>query len=494
MARPTTIATAVPYNLKLSGIDLHDYGVVSYTIPNLGMATLETIVEPFPDRHTAFVHSATFQPQPFAVTGVMVANSVADLMTNLDLLKRASAGLKGANFTVPAPVRLEVSNQTDRYYPCIYTGGFSVGYYGQQPTLARHVLFTLPLLRIHPFAIATTPTIVTPGGAAESFLALDLGTAPSWPLVEIKASGGTPGFTLADMFFYCDFDYPSTASKVLATDINGNTIQGASGAATLMDQYDAGDFGKGRYEQEASFATEFASTILNNDEGTMIAVVRPQFAYDTAANKYLIEWYDGDSSDKLTLWYEDADDKWLFTRTRASSGVTVGSGASAAQSFASDDYMVLAFSWGADGMKIYKDGVLLDSNATTTGPAESAGTLNLGDDGDAAIGPAKWIYLFGYPYQMSNDDVKRASLNPEDVTPYNVQMLRTSTLTANVRVVLDFEKGSANQHATTGARSNDISNWTHNGWPMLRPNHMCFYVPTSYAQTTVKLTYRKEYL
>ncbi|OFX02856.1 MAG: hypothetical protein A3E78_02825 [Alphaproteobacteria bacterium RIFCSPHIGHO2_12_FULL_63_12] len=484
MARPATAPTS--YSVKINGKDLYDYGVLVYSAPHLEMAPADVVADPLPERHGAFAFTSTFRPKPFVLTGTIFEDTATGLRTNLDALKTDLSSVRGKQFTIPETIRVEFADQTDRYYPCLYAGGFNLQPIGGHPTTDPAFPFTLPLIQLTPFAVATTLTTVTPSGTGPSFTVLDTGTAPNPFVLELEGAATAPDFVLADMSLYVDFDW-----DLVGTLIDGTSVTGASGATTDSDQFEPGERG-GRYIAEATFGTTFAGVVSNPDEGTIIMVVRPQFAYDVAGNQFLAEWF-VDEDNGVYLWYQASSDKFFFTRDRATVGVVTGATA-AVQTFATDTRMVLAGSWGPNDVRLYKDGTLLDSDTGTTGVVGSSGTLYLGDQ-DAVAQPAcKYDVLGFFPFQLSDADVRRYSLNPDLMRAHNVKFSKTGNLAANVREVLDFEKGTITQVSTTLVQTNGLSDWNKVGFPLLRPNQTCLHVPTGESIGGMKVAYWKRYL
>jgi len=156
----------------------------------------------------------------------------------------------------------------------------------------------------------------------------------------------------------------------------------------------------------------------------------------------------------------------------------------------------LAVSFGPDGMKFYKDGVLKTSNAVTTGISGTSGTLYLGDQGATYRPDAKFELLAAAPFQYSNDDVTRLSFAPEQMPGTSVKKSYTGTISANTRVVVDFEKGTAiSVNPSTLVHSNVLANFTDSeGLPILSPPKSCLYIPSGETIGGVKTAFRKRYL
>ena len=483
MARPSVLNSALAYTIKINGLDLHDYGVLDYEVPHLGQAAANVQFASFPERHTAWGFSGTYQPRPFVISGMILGGSIAELRTNLDDLKGAAQAFRGKLHTIPNQIRVEFADETDRYYPCIYQGGFQVSPIGLSGTGARAAHFILPLMQLTPFAIATTTTTAAPSGTRPSFTTLSTGTAPSPFIVELQGAATAPDFVIANMSFYADFDW-----DLGATIITGVTHTASSGATTKSNQFEPGDYG-GRYAQEATFATTWANIKSNPDAGTVILVVRPQFAFDVVGDKYLYQWYI-DANNSVTLYYNATTDHFSFLKTIGGSSATIGS--TPAETFATDTYMTLAFSWGAAGMKLYKDGATTDTGVVTTGITGSSGTVYLGQSASNAA--CKYDYAMIFPFQLSDTEVKRFCANPSEVRPFNTRKIKTNNLAANERSILDFENGTIEKLATDLTKTNDLGDWDTNGFPLLPPGQVCFHVPTGESIAGIKVSYRKRYL
>lgn len=485
MARPTFLSTAWAYSLKIGGRDLHDFGVISLGTPQLNMAPVDVPFDVIPSRHIAIASTGAFRPSPFVLSGQIAGGSVAELRANLELFKAASMSMRGSNYDVITPLRLESADYTDRYFPVVYTGGFTAQVVGQNPTGGEIATFSLPLLRLTPFAIATTPTNATPGATGPSFEVLAAGTAPSWPRIEIEGASTTPSFYFTDMSFFADMDYDLAYTK-----IDGSVGAGSSGATTPIDQFEPGDIAGGRYIQAATFTTSFASVIQNPTEGSVLLWINPAFGI-TGVDTVIWQFYI-DANNSIYLWWDDSDDDWVFTK--AIGGVPVSLNTSAASAHASGDSIAIAFSYGPDGMKIYVNSAAPTTNATVTGVTGTSGTVYLGDAG-ATLRPAcKYNQMAMLPFQLDDDTMRRYMSSPEFVAPYIVNKARTASLIANERAIVDIEKGTIIHVDTALAQTNDLGNWDTNGWPIIRPPKTCFYLPSPEAASSIKINYRKRYL
>jgi len=485
MPVPTAL-TGMSYAVKINGKSLRDLGILIHNAPNLGQGPIEVQMVPFPERLDAYAQRATFIPRPIVLTGQMFADSAADLRTNLDSLKSILQPTRGVHASIPAKVRLEVADQTDRYWPCFYVGNLTPTSIDRLGTNTAYVNITIPLLQASPYAIATSPTSVAPSGSGISFSPLSLGSAPSPVLVELEGAATAPDFVISNCAFYSDFNY-----DLGYTLVDGTTGDGTCAASPLSDQFDPGDFEQGRYRQQAS-ATSFASVVTEQDEGTVILAVRPQFAYDTAAAEYLLDFV-VDANNGFRLYYDNSTDKWAFAIEKAAA-TTVTGGSASAESFATDTYMVLVGTFGPLGLSIYKDGTRLDREAgTTTGITGFSGAVTLGDSGGSFLPDCKYEYATVLPYQLDDDDVARLSAVPEDFRPVSVKKSKTGNLAANERSVLDFDAMTVIKLATDLTQTNDLSDWDTNGFPVLQPPKMTFHVPSGETVNGVKVQYRKRW-
>ena len=484
MARPAAAPTS--YSVKINGRDLYEYGALVYSAPHLAMAPADVVFDPLPERHGGFGFTSTWRPKSFVLSGVMLGDAAADLRTNLDALKTDLASVRGKHYTIPEAIRVEYADQTDRYYPCLYVGEFSLIPIGGHPTTDPAFQFTLPLIQLTPFAISTTLTTVAPSGTGPSFTVLDTGTAPCPMVLELAGAATAPDFVLADMSLYVDFDWDA-----VGTLIDGTSVTGSVGAATDSAQFEPGERG-GRFIQESTFTTSFAGVVSNPDEGTLIMVVRPQFANTIAGNTFLFEWYI-DADNGVRLWFQASTDTWNFTRERATA---TPAATSAAQTFSSDTRMVLAASWGPDGIKVYIAGAQSGSTeATLTGVVGSSGTVYLGDQAAAARPDCKYEVLGFWPFQLSDADVRRYSLNPDLWRAHNVKFSKTGNIDASARVILDFDKGTITDLATGLTQTNGMSGWTNPQMGVaLRPNQTCLHVPSGESIAGMKVSYWKRYL
>ncbi len=495
MATPS-ILTGIAYAVKINGKNLYELGVQAYNVPQMSTGPMDLQQITFPERLDSYSFRSTFLPQPFVITGRMKADSVANLRTNLDLLNAAIRPTRGDRASIPTKIRVELKNQTDRYWPCSYAGNFNVSPVDNKgPTGTAFVQFTLPLLQLRPYAIAVEPTSAAPSAAAANdFTVLDLGTAPCPFLVELEGAATAPNFTLTNCAFYWDADY-----TMAALGITGNTLTGVSGQTPDSNAFEPGDYEKGRYFQENDFTTSWTAgnaIITNPDEGTVILVVRPQFVHDASTNiEYFLDWWiNADNGVRLT--YNGGDDKFYLSRERTMATASAG-GSGDAQTFNADDAMVLVGSWGPAGLKIHRDGVLLTSNVgATTGVIGTSGELYLGDKAGVTRGDIKYEHVIMLPYQLTDEQVTYLSAVPEDFVPTAVTKSKTGNLAANERSVLNFGDMAIVKVSTAAppVKTNDLGNWDTKGFPVLTPPAMCFYIPASETIAGVKVRYRKRWL
>ena len=486
MAIPTALS-GVAYRVKINGKNLYELGVLTYDVPHMGSGPIDVQQVVFPERLDAYGFRSTFQPRPFVISGTMIADSAANLRTNLDLLKGAVRPTRGDRASTPTKIRIELADQTDRFWPCAYPGGLTVLPIPQEPTRARHASFTLPLLQLTPFAVAVEPTSAAPSAAgANSFTVLDTGTAPCPFVVELEGAATAPDFVITNTAFWWDCDYSMGAEG-----IDGSTLTGTCGLATDSDAFEPGDYEKGRYLQASSFTTSFASVVANPTEGTLLIVGRPLFANTVASIQSLLTWYI-DANNQVHLYFDSADDKFKFYK-KITSEVTLGAGG-AAQTFATDAAMVVAASWGPDGMKVYRDGALLDSNATTTGVTGTSGSLFLCDNSAAYRPDFDYEYVIVLPFQLTDEQVTHLSTVPEDWRPVHIKKSKAGNLGANERSVLNFGDMTAIKVIADLTTTNDLGDWDTRGWPPLQPPAMCFHCPASETIGGIKVRYRKRWL
>ena len=485
MPRPTQLDSSMDFTVKINGKDLYAYGVVPYQAAQLGAGPAQIYANSPPLRHAAYAFSGAFRPRTFPITGSIFASSVAHLHANLDALKEEIQSLRGKSMNTPAPIKLEFANLTDRHFKCYYAGGeLSVRDLVGRPTSERITNFTLPLVMLSPFAHANSKTHAAPSGTGPSFTVLDTGTAACPVVVELEGASTSPKFGICNSAFHADFDWDLIAKIIDDTD---NT--GTSGATTKSDQFEPGEYG-GRYIQGTGFTTSWANIISNPDECTIIMVGAAGFAASAGGDQTLLEyWINADNGWRIE--FQTSGNTFFFERERATASVNVSS---AAQTFASGDAVTLAASMGPAGMKFYKDGGTPTTAVTTTGIVGSTGTLYLGDYAASQRPDWKYDYLYVFPYQLTDEEVRRYSLNPQLVKSANVIKSKTGNLSANERSILDTEFATIDKLTTAVVKTNDFSNWDGNGNPWLHPKQSCFYVPSTETIGGVKVAYHKWYL
>ena len=483
--RPTLFAAGMPFTVKINGRDLYDYGAMVYGSQHLNMGMVQLFNTSAPLRHSAYGFNAAFRPRQFSITGSIAPDSVADLLSNLDDLKTTIISLKGKTFNEPSPIKLEFANQTDRHFPCYYAGGnLTVTDFAGRPTSERLVKFTLPLVMLSPFAVANSKTHVAPSGTGPSFTVLDTGTAPCPVHIELEGAATTPQFIIANMSFFADFDY-----DLVAKDVHDNDLTGATGAGTPGDQFEPGEYG-GRFNQVSTFTTSWASLYANPTESTIIFVGTAGFAATSGGDQTLLEYW-VDASNGWRFRFETASDILIFEKEI---GAAAADARETTQTWALDAEIAIAGSFGADGIKLYVDGLLKDTDVAVTGITGTVGTLDLGDTAEVARPTWNYDYMFIFPFQLSDDDVRRFSLNPTLVKPANTLKSKTGSLGASVRSIIDTDVGTIDNLATDLTRTNDMGDWDGNGNPQLHPTQSCFVVPAGESIGGVKVAYRKMYL
>lgn len=486
MGRPSELAGA-PVTLRINGRDIHEFGMILYNTAHLNMGGAIFPQETVPGRHGALAFQGQFQAITLLLQGVFIANTPSGLHTNIDAAKAELRALKGKNFDRLSPLRLVFAGQTDRYYPCALAGDLVITPLTYRFQDGEGAGFSLPLVVLNPFALSTEETVVSPTATGPSFEVLEAGTAPCYATIDFKgASGGTVTFSLSDVSFLAEFNWNLTAKAIDGTDLSGTT-----GAATPANQFEPGAYGF-RFIQQSGFQTYWSSVIQNPSQGFWAVAIRPQFAYNTAANKWLVHHYI-DASNDFALYYDATFDRFMVRRN--ASGVQAAGSGGAAQTFAPDAAMVIAGSYGPAGMKIYKDGALLDSNAVTTGYAGASGTVYFGNQAGTATPDCKYERVLALPYQPSDADVARICANWQDAEAFNVKRTRTGgALGASERCVMEFEYGKVSKYTSALSASNDVPNWDSGEFPILRPPKMCFYVPSGTSFDAIKIRYRKAWL
>jgi phage-related protein len=486
MATPTVLS-GKSYAAKINGVNLYQFGFLVYDKPNLSSPSLQESIVTFPEEHDSYNFSGTFLPRTIVIGGGIIADSNTQYRTNIENLKSLLNPLRKRRWSDPSRIRIEFADQSDRYYMCSFV---SLHVASDGPEFAaRTGTFVLTLMQPSPFAIANDEAVVTPTGTGPTFTVLDMGSAASKPRIKLLGAAAdattSPTFTLSNSSFYADFN-----KDLIAIDIAGANNTG-SGPAGLSSLFEPGDFNY-RYLQGASFTTSWSSVVSNPDEGTIFLVIRPQFAATVASDQYLFEWY-VDASNTVSIRFESTGDNFVLNKEIGGVPVEVGAGADA-ETFAGDTYMVIAASWGPAGMEIYKDGVSLASNATVTGITGESGTAYLGDQAAAARPACKYDFAMMLPYQLGDEAVARMSAVPDEFAPANISKSKTGNLLTDELSLLDFEAQTIEKAATDMTLTNDIDDWDTNGFPVLQPPRMCFYVPTGEVIGTITVNYRKRYL
>jgi len=189
------------------------------------------------------------------------------------------------------------------------------------------------------------------------------------------------------------------------------------------------------------------------------------------------------SDNYVKLYYSHVTDRWIFSKKTSGTAYTT---TSTAQTFAADDFVVLAGTYGSDGVRLFVNGELQASpHADTSVLAANPATVYLDTDGYA-----KHDIVAGWSRQLSDAEMRRYSNNPDLIQFHNKTMTYTGSLTTSQIVTIDAHKGTVVKTSGT-AKSNDMAAFS-GAIPLLKPEADVLYIPTAIG--TVMTSYDKRWL
>lgn len=188
MARPNILPATLGPSIEIDGVDLHDLGVLLHTIDPRGMPPVT------PNRHQAARHGAVigdeyYTPSPLVISGQMVADSHADLISHQ---RQLTSLLYRRSF------RLIDNLSPGLYRDCIYDGRCAFGdasprRSGTSCTLSFSVLANPPWLQ------AAAPSHVTIPRDGTNIIE-NSGNVPAEHLITLQPNARTSIFYAREAF------------------------------------------------------------------------------------------------------------------------------------------------------------------------------------------------------------------------------------------------------------------------------------------------------
>lgn len=484
MSAPNILSGA-PWAVKIGGRDLHEFGVVITNNPAIGMAVFDAQQEQFPETPGVEFFGGAYGGQDLLLQARIFAETASECRSNLAALKRSLDTVSGSRHSRSAPIRLTVVDYADRYWPVVYQGPISVIPL-DHPINFRVADLSIPLRVPTGYAVSNEPTFHEFSDAGEHWEIIDVGDGPVRPVVELKGASATPAFRVSNCHFHWRPLYTLDATYILGTK-TGST------ASPAASHFEPGDDG-GRFEQQNSFATSWSGINANAYEGAYIIVVTPDFTYSAASNVWLF-CAEADANNHVGVYYNAAQDNFVFWLKSGASNYVTAAYVDTETFAAGAETFVLAISFGADGMKLYKDGVLIASSAQTGGYAGSSVTVRLGEAAGASNPDATYHRLIGLPFQPSDDHMGLLCSKWRDFAPVVTLYTRSSALLGTERVILDHEAMTGTKCTDALSVTNDLNNWTAgNAFPPFLPPKAAFYIPSGSSFGEVKIHHRKLYL
>lgn len=153
MTTPAKLSGA-PASITIDGIDLHSYGFLLMEVDNPTPEVVESQVT-IPNKHGALDFTKTYSTRHMNISGKMMADTHAQLMSNIDGLKKLfRLKQNGETFQVI------IQDQTDRYWSCRYGGGISISM-NSVVIHSKTAAVYFPLYCTKPYSEKTTLTTET---------------------------------------------------------------------------------------------------------------------------------------------------------------------------------------------------------------------------------------------------------------------------------------------------------------------------------------------
>ena len=480
MAGPTFLS-GVSSTVALNGKDLSEFGVVRHRLNAFEMPTVETHDLVLPGRTGVSPQGDYFRDRTITLSGEIHGDTRAELMSQLDDFKMYLTTLGGRS---TRGIRLETTEQTDRCWQVFLNGQFSWEPIGPDH-LATGARISVGFHCVDPFAVATGLTEVTKSSfTAGDFQRVDLGTAPSHYKLWLHCNGtDNPSITMGDMIFKADFD-----NTLDALDIDGNTVAGTY-YNNAYTQFSPSESGMQFHNAGAGSSLYWNDIPGNPNEGSVLIVFRPQWAYDTSASKGIFFLYDGSHNGTyIRVYYDKTWDTFYFWKrvnwvSYFSYKTITG--------WDADTRFVLVGTWGPTlGVRIYMDGEV-GSTQPNTDPLDYvpdrvwAYTSTLTTD-------VKYDLMYVWGRELSADEAIRYTRNPALVERHNVRIDFTLAVDDGDTICIDSEKGTAELLDTSNVRSNVTSSMS-NAFPALIPPATCLYYPEA-VFNEVRLAYFKRWI
>ena len=481
-------------SILLAGKSLHDFGFHVDRISGLDLPCVVPDEELVPGAHTWRIWDEYFAPKRIVLEGYVHGTSPDDLRLRLAYLKSFLATFEGNPWRSTAPVKLERSDLSDRYWMVFYESIDAV------ETLGKRDLSSSAHIRVSmkcptPYALSNDVVRVTFTPGAGTFKAIDLGNAPSDAVYVLKGASTNPSFTVGDMVFHCDFSDGLSFTDVENSEENGTYSPGANEAGA----YRTTETGTGILvtgTDTVSFSLEG-----NMDDGSWAAVLSPEWQSSAQTTDVVIIEHRADADNYIRLYWDGSEQKWVFRKRVDGVDSEVST---CTQAFTAGTRIVLGITYdstNAGGMKIFVDGYQAGVGGNMAELKSVPDTLTLHSGGGVLQPNVIFDLISGWSRMLSADEMLKIATNPEAVVNLNTTVSYTGSLAEGDLLTLDSSLKTAELFdVSEGTRSNALGSVSC-AVPVLTPGRRrtatdrtqtVIYTKTAAAQMEVR--YRRRYL
>lgn len=492
MAAPTVIS-GLTWSVKINGTDLHTLGLNVMELSGMDMPPVRQEEEIFPGLHGTKVFGDFFTSRQFRLTGIVYGDSVADLRTRIDNIKKYFATYAGvAPWKGQAPAVLERTDFSDRYWEVYYDGEFTVTPLGRWRN-AVTAQVSIGLRCATPFAQGTTMSRTLCAGVGFFRIPIradgTVGNAIVTPVYNIRAAGGAvtnPLVYVGDMAFIAHFDWNLNYSNYT----NPSTL--LTGAST-----GSVDYFYNKYSGALMTGTTFTFANVNaaSNEWSALIILRSTVAADACVTEVLFQHWQSNTNN-YTLGYNTTTNVFEFTK-RANGKTTVVL-PSTVQTFAADADLAIGLTYSeTNGMAIYINGVLNASDATANGKATLTSqptTLYLQDATAGGSFCTCWYFdeLFIWLRELEDWEMMKYSTNPMLVKNLNAKMGYTGTIQDGDCLLFDSEKQTLQFYDLSGGTFTNAISSLVGSIPAIAPPATV--ISNEVALSGVVVQYRKRWL
>ena len=412
---------------SLSNKDFFEFGMAVHSLNSADMPPIKLRRVPRAGAHGGFFFQEHYDSKPLTMTGQITGDTHADLKTNIEAAKQFLNTFRQVS---PRRLKLIDPEWTDRFFYCYYDGEAIFG--SPRPrTLGTIAPYAVRLVANPPFALSTTLSTETYAATAGTFKQITTGSMDSDLRMVIEGAATNPKMVFGDSIFIAPFNLTTSFTDILGDTVTG-TFSGT--AAQEAGLFSPSDLGLGHAFLANGAYTMTWTVTGSKDFGSWFTIVEPQFDATATGSKVIFE-HRFDVNNRVRLLYENSgfsaiwNRRFLFIKD-----VTTGEDAylrSGVQSFVAGDAIKIGCSYDStNGMKLYINGTLVDSNGVTSSMSNNPTTLTLHANG-ANFSANMVHYLAAWSSQLSDNEQKLISDDPEEnIVNRNEVLLYTGTLAA----------------------------------------------------------------